>query len=110
VFVFKGPIFEEEARLRSKKTDMNASHTDLLHKITFDSLQTPWAFGEEVGVVVHRMPVPAAVKAIAVELGVSVKSLSQRMRDVEFDRYRPICWLRSRLWFGLSSRYIVLVN
>ena len=41
---------------------------------------------EEVGVVLHRMTVPAAVKALAVELGVSVKSLRQRMRDVEFDQ------------------------
>ena len=67
------------------KTDMNARHTDLLHKITFDSLQTRWVCEEEVGVVLHRMPVAAAVKALAVELGVSVKSLRQRMRDVEFD-------------------------
>jgi hypothetical protein len=50
------------------KTEMKARHPDLLHKITFDSLQTRWVCEEAVGAVLHRMAVPAAVKTLAMEL------------------------------------------
>jgi hypothetical protein len=65
------------------KTEMKVRHTDLFLKITFDSLRTRWVCEETVGAVLHRMAVPAAVNALAVELGVSAERLRQRMKDVE---------------------------
>jgi len=71
------------------KAETTARHTELVHSVTRDSLHTRWVCEDKGGLVLHRMPVKDAVKALAAELGVGVDCLRDRMKEVNFDPKHP---------------------
>ena len=80
---------KNKLRCGQQQTERDSCHADLVHSITFESLQDRWVREEGGGLALHRLPVPKAVNTLAAELGIGVQSLRKRMKEVKFDPKHP---------------------